>query len=173
MFRNTDLHELYDAAYEISLTEPTANKAEAALNDYLKEIGRLVNPEIKVVFNNQEHNLSDYKNEDGTYTIQFDLTDKSAIGFDFKVTTGSTISYVITELDNLGADRTDIHYVDTEDGNGTEFVNKLFAKGTMEITTGSFVGYTICGIDAGSSLRTGGNQKKIELNMVCALQGNG
>ena len=88
-----------------------AEKKASALEDFLKEINRWIDPDIKVVIGNKMHSLSDYKNADGTYTISFNLKDKETLGFDFKVTTGSVISYVISEVDAQDADSTDIRCV--------------------------------------------------------------
>ena len=109
-------------------------------------INRWIDPDIKVVFGNEMHSLSDYKNADGTYTISFNLKDKETLGFDFKVTPGSVISYVISEVDAQDADSTDI-----KSNTGTEYVNKLFVEGSFEVTTDSFLGYTFTNNYNGSS----------------------
>ncbi len=145
-FRSTDLYELYDAAGVASMTKDAAEKKASALEDFLKEINRWIDPDIKVVFGNEMHSLSDYKNADGTYTISFTLKDKETLGFDFKVTTGSVISYVISEVDAQDADSTDI-----KSNTGTEYVNKLFVEGSFEVTTDSFLGYTFTNNYNGSS----------------------
>ena len=145
-FRSTDLYELYDAAGVASMTKDAAEKKASALEDFLKEINRWIDPDIKVVFGNEMHSLSDYKNADGTYTISFNLKDKETLGFDFKVTTGSVISYVISEVDAQDADSTDI-----KSNTGTEYVNKLFVEGSFEVTTDSFLGYTFTNNYNGSS----------------------
>ena len=72
-FRSTDLYELYDAAGVASMTKDAAEKKASALEDFLKEINRWIDPDIKVVFGNEMHSLSDYKNADGTYTISFNV----------------------------------------------------------------------------------------------------
>ncbi len=145
-FRSTDLYELYDAAGVASMTKDAAEKKASALEDFLKEINRWIDPDIKVVFGNVTHSLSKYKNADGTYTISFTLKDKETLGFDFKVTTGSVISYVISEVDAQDADSTDI-----KSNTGTEYVNKLFVEGSFEVTTDSFLGYTFTNNYNGSS----------------------
>ena len=143
-FRSTDLYELYDAAGVASMTKDAAEKKASALEDFLKEINRWIDPDIKVVFGNETH--TQYKDADGTYTIPFTLRDKETLGFDFKVTTGSVISYVISEVDAQDADSTDI-----KSNTGTEYVNKLFVEGSFEVTTDSFLGYTFTNNYNGSS----------------------
>ncbi len=145
-FRSTDLYELYDAAGVASMTKDAAEKKASALEDFLKEINRWIDPDIKVVIGNETYSLSKYKDADGTYTISFTLKDKETLGFDFKVTTGSVISYVISEVDAQDADSTDI-----KSNTGTEYVNKLFVEGSFEVTTDSFLGYTFTNNYNGSS----------------------
>ena len=152
MFHHADLYELYDAAATAAMTSAAADKKATALEEFLKEINRWVNPVVKVIFGDKEYALSDYANGDGTYTIPFTLKDKEALGFDFNLTTGSSIKYVITEVDAQGADSTDINEDNNMDNKvDVQHVNKLFVEGTVEVTTDSAIGYTFMNNYKGST----------------------
>ncbi len=125
--------------------QDAAEKTGSLLEELLKKLNRWIQPtdEIEVIFNGVAHKLSEFVNEDGTYTIPFTLGNRGALGFDFNVTTGTMINYVITEIDAQGAENTDINEDKDADGSvDVEYVNRRVAEGTMAITTNSAIGYT-------------------------------
>ena len=147
-FRNTDAHNLFDAVKAAVDKEQAAKEAMQAVDDF--KAGKQFIIISGTEFSRTEYELTEaMRNADGSYTVTvpFKLGAGESRGFTFEVTSGSAISYVVTEntVDYEGYAGVSVHQHDlTSADQATQSWSEgwLVNSAAGQVTTGSAVGFT-------------------------------
>ena len=142
-FQMSDAYQLFAAIKDEAAKQEAADAANAARDAFLKESGM----SKWITINGEKYDL--FKGEDGFYTttklLDFQLKDGESMGFTFEVTSGSAISYVVTEVNDANLASVHEHAITVNaDGSQTWGEGVLLAGKVAigEVTTGSATGFT-------------------------------
>ena len=142
-FRNTDAHNLFDAV------KAAADKEQAA-QEAMKEVDEFKAGKQFIIISDKEYELTEsMRNEDGSYTVTvpFKLAAGESTGFTFEVTSGSAISYVVTE-NAVGYEDYKGVSIHQHDLTSADQATQSWSEGWLvnsaagQVTTGSAVGFT-------------------------------
>ena len=157
-FQMSDAYQLFAAIKDEAAKQEAADAANAARDAFLKESGM----SKWITINGEKYDL--FKGEDGFYTttklLDFQLKDGESMGFTFEVTSGSAISYVVTEVNDANLASVHEHAITVNaDGSQTWGEGVLLAGKVAagEVTTGSATGFTFTNAYGDKTPGGGGN----------------
>ena len=144
-FHITDAYNLMDAVKAFAEADAEYTKAEADRDSFLNEAGLAK----WITINGERYDLVKVEGEDYYTTtgsmITFTLKDGESKGFTFDVTSGSTIRYVVTEVNDDKLVSVHEHDITLDDKGDQVWGNGILVDGKVaigSITTGSAAGFT-------------------------------